>query len=105
MMGRVITGAILVLIGLLLIIANLGILHLDSGRLLNTWWPLALILLGSLLLTMKLYFLGASLLLYGLLFLAIKLEMLQAHVVHVLMVWWPLGLLVIGTVLIVNRRV
>jgi hypothetical protein len=105
MMGRVITGAILVLIGLLLIVANLGILHLDGGRLVNTWWPLGLILLGSLLMTMKLYFLGGALLFYGLLFLAIKLDLLQSHVAHTLMVWWPLGLLVIGTVLIVNRRV
>ncbi|QKS30823.1 MAG: hypothetical protein FAZ92_02412 [Accumulibacter sp.] len=40
-------GAIaLILIGVLALAINLGLLQVDFARLLSTWWPLLLILLG-----------------------------------------------------------
>ncbi|MDR1349765.1 MAG: hypothetical protein LBJ59_03090 [Zoogloeaceae bacterium] len=105
MLGRVITGAILVVLGLLLLVANLRFFNLNGAAIMATWWPLGLLLLGSLLINLRAWFLGVTLALYGLLFLAIELGLLQAHVASLIRVWWPLGILIVGVALIVNRRV
>jgi hypothetical protein len=105
MLGRVITGAILVVLGLLLLAANLRFFNLNGAAIMAVWWPLGLLLLGSLLISLRAWFLGSTLTLYGLLFLAIELGLLRASVASLIHVWWPLGLLVVGVVLIVWRRV
>jgi hypothetical protein len=105
MLGRVITGAILMLLGLLLLVANLRFFNLNGAAIVANWWPLGILLLGSLLINLRAWLIGVTLALYGLLFLAIERGLLQAHVAHLIRVWWPLGLVVIGTVLIVRRRV
>ncbi|MDR0674196.1 MAG: hypothetical protein LBF93_11230 [Zoogloeaceae bacterium] len=105
MLGRVITGAILVVLGVLLLAANLRFFNLNGAAIMAVWWPLGLLLLGSLLINLRAWFLGVTLALYGLLFLAIELGILQAQVAALIRVWWPLGLLLVGVVLIVNRRV
>ena len=37
---------VLVIAGVLLLAANLGLLHLDLAEIARTWWPVVLILLG-----------------------------------------------------------
>jgi hypothetical protein len=105
MFGRVITGAILILLGLLLLAANLRFFNLNGAAIVANWWPLGILLLGSLLIGLRAWILGVTLVVYGLLFLAIEMGLLQAHAAHVVKIWWPLGLLAVGVALIVCRRV
>ena len=40
------SAIILIALGALFLLQNLGLLDLDLGRLLSTWWPLILIAVG-----------------------------------------------------------
>ncbi|MBI4201259.1 MAG: hypothetical protein HY531_03090 [Chloroflexi bacterium] len=44
--SRAVLAGLLVLVGILFLLANLGVLKLDIGDLAATWWPLLLILFG-----------------------------------------------------------
>ncbi|MDR2364452.1 MAG: hypothetical protein LBD68_01145 [Zoogloeaceae bacterium] len=105
MLGRVITGAILILLGTLLLAANLRVFGRNGAAMAANWWPLGVLLLGSLLINLRVWILGGMLVVYGLLFLAIAMGLLEAHVAHIVRIWWPLGFLAVGTALIVFRRV
>lgn len=41
-----VSAIILIVLGALFLLQNLGLLDFDLGRLLSTWWPLILILVG-----------------------------------------------------------
>ena len=46
MKSRIVAPVILIAIGILFLLKNLGLADLDLGRLLSTWWPAILILVG-----------------------------------------------------------
>ena len=46
MKSRIVAPVILIAIGILFLLKNLGLADLDLGRLLSTWWPAILIVLG-----------------------------------------------------------
>ena len=44
--SRTLVAGVLILLGVLFLIDNLNILRLDTGDLIGTWWPLAIVFLG-----------------------------------------------------------
>ena len=44
--GQTLVAGILILLGILFLIDNLNILSLDTGDVIGTWWPLAIVFLG-----------------------------------------------------------
>jgi len=44
--GRTLVAGVLILLGVLFLIDNLNILSLDTGDVIGTWWPLAIVFLG-----------------------------------------------------------
>lgn len=46
MQGKVFAGLVLIVIGALFLANNLGYTNLSLGRLISTWWPAILIVIG-----------------------------------------------------------
>ncbi|MDR0233964.1 MAG: hypothetical protein LBI31_04080 [Zoogloeaceae bacterium] len=105
MSGRVVAGVLLMLIGVLLLVAKLGIVPINGDALIATWWPLAIIIIGLILSDMKGSFLGWLLILYGVLAQAGKLGWFSVEFVRVLTVWWPIGLILLGAILFIRPKI
>ncbi|MCL2022256.1 MAG: hypothetical protein FWG81_09310 [Betaproteobacteria bacterium] len=105
MSGRVVAGALLMLIGVLLLVAKLNIIPINGDALVAVWWPVGVIILGLVLIDMKGSLLGWLLIIYGALAQAGKLGWFSVEFIRFLTVWWPLGLVLLGAILFIRPKI
>lgn len=91
--GAPFLGVLLLAVGILLLLGNLGYLEYDLGDLIRDWWPAILLLLGLGHLLRGQWQSGIVLLLIGGAFLIATLDLLDRNTFRR---WWPLGLVALG---------
>lgn len=97
--------AVLVVVGLVFLLRNLGVIEGDVGRLLLRLWPLLLIAIGLDSLVRRRAILGPTVLIgLGAIFLLSGFDLLEWTVWEVLTRCWPVLIIAVGLDLIVGRR-
>lgn len=97
--------AVLIVIGLVLLLRNLGVIEGDVGRLLLRLWPLLLVAIGLDSLVRRRAILGPTVLIgLGAIFLLSGFGLLEWTVWEVLTRCWPVLIIAVGLDLIVGRR-
>lgn len=93
--GQLVVGVLVVLVGVVLLLDRTGIVEIDLGTLLSTLWPLAIVLLGvvSLTLVPRAWFGPAVITAVGVVLLLDRLDVVRVSVWEYL---WPLAVILAG---------
>ena len=98
---QVLLGVLIVTVGVIALLSQLGILTVDLGQLFSDWWPLLIVGVGlSALIASPRAWLGpVVIIVVGLLLLVQSLDLLDVNVWELL---WPVAVILLGLSLIAN---
>lgn len=97
---RLITGIGIILIGVVLLLSNLGVA--SFGQIVNDWWPLIIVAVGIMMFIndMKNYLWALLVVGVGV---ALQLRELNITSINVFQLFWPAVIVVVGLSIILNR--
>lgn len=99
--ARFIIGIIIIIIGVMTLLSNVGIAHFDN--LFATWWPLLIIIWGvyTLVDNPRNYLWASILLIFGVIW---QLERLDIVDLNPWQVIWPIAIIFVGASIVLNRK-